>query len=93
MGEPPQLSGLTTVFENIVKVLVALGGFGLLIMLLLGGFKYITSGGDPKATEGAKNTLTYAIGGFILLIGSFLVLKLIEQFTGVSNITEFTITK
>lgn len=89
--EPPTLQALETVFTNVVSALVAFGAFGLLVMLLLGGFKYITAGSDPKAAESAKNTLSYAIGGFVLLIGSYLVLKLIEQVTGVTGITNFTI--
>ncbi|WKZ25367.1 MAG: hypothetical protein QY322_03165 [bacterium] len=90
--EPPQLSALTGVFENVVAALLALGGIVLFLMLLSGGFKYLTSGGDPKAVEGARNTLTYAIGGLILLAGSFLILKIIETFTG-ANVTNFTITR
>lgn len=93
MQSPPPLQALETVFENLVSTLVAIGAFGLLIMLLLGGFKYLTSGGDQKAAESAKNTLTYAIAGFIFLAGSYMVLKIIEGITGVSNITTFTIFK
>lgn len=85
-----KLSDLEKIFENVVSVLLALGGFALLIMLLIGGFKYLTSGGDPKAVEGAKNTLTYAIGGVVLLAASYLILKLIENFTGVP-VTKFRI--
>ena len=87
-----KLSDLEIIFENVVSVLLALGGFALLIMLLIGGFKYLTSGGDPKAVEGAKNTLTYAIGGVVLLAASYLILKLIENFTGVP-VTKFRIYK
>ena len=92
MGTPPPLQGLETVFENVVTSLLALGGIILFLMLLSGGFKYLTSGGDPKATEGAQKTLTYAIGGFVLLAGSFILLKIISTFTG-ADVTNFTIFK
>jgi hypothetical protein len=93
MQDPPTLQKLEDVFGNLVSTLVAIGAFGLLIMLLWGGFKYLSSGGDQKATESARNTITYAIGGFIFLAGSYMVLKIIEGITGVSNITNFTIFK
>lgn len=85
-----QLSGLECVFANIVQVVLAFGGIVLFLMLLVGGFKYITAGGNPQSLEGAKKTLTYAIGGTILLVFSFLVLVLIQEFTGV-EITNFQI--
>ena len=89
---PAELSQLEDVFGNVVTSLLALGGIILFLMLLSGGFKYLTSGGDPKATEGAQKTLTYAIGGFVLLAGSFILLKIISTFTG-ADVTNFTIFK
>jgi hypothetical protein len=89
---PAQLSGLETVFENVVTSLLALGGIILFLMLLSGGFKYLTSGGDPKATEGAQKTLTYTIGGLVMLAGSYIILRIIADFTG-ADVTNFVIFK
>lgn len=89
---PAQLSGLETVFESVVTSLLALGGIVLFLMLLSGGFKYLTSGGDPKATEGAQKTLTYAIGGLVMLAGSYIILRIIADFTG-ADVTNFVIFK
>lgn len=94
MGDPATIKDLESVFTNVVKVLMALGAFGLFIMLLTSGFKYLTSSGDPKAVEGAKKTLTYAIGGFVALAFSYMILRLIGIFTGTDSfITNFTIVK
>ena len=89
---PAELSQLEDVFESVVTSLLALGGIVLFLMLLSGGFKYLTSGGDPKAVEGAKNTLTYAIGGLVLLAFSYLILVIIGTFTG-ADVTNFVIFK
>lgn len=59
-------------------------------MLLSGGFKYITAGGDPKGVESAKKTLTYAIGGIVVIALSYLILNLIQTITG-ANVTVFKI--
>ena len=85
------LSGLETVFGNVVGVIMALAAIVLFIMLLMGGFKYLTSGGDPKAVEAARKTLTYAIGGLVLIALSYLLLKFIYIFTG-ANVLEFRVT-
>lgn len=91
---PAELSQLDDVFGNVVTSLLALGGIILFLMLLSGGFKYLTSGGDPKATEGAQKTLTTAIGGFVMLAGAYLILKIIGTLTGTESIiTNFTIFK
>jgi len=37
------------------------------IMIIVGGFRYITSGGDSTRVGGAKNTLIYAIVGLIIV--------------------------
>lgn len=89
---PAQLSQLEDVFGSVVTSLLALGGIVLFLMLLSGGFKYLTSGGDPKATEGAQKTLTYAIGGMVLLAGSYMILRIISDFTG-ADVTNFVITR
>jgi hypothetical protein len=84
------LQGLEVVFENIVTIALGLGGVLLFLMLIMGGFKFITAGGDPKAIEGAKKTLTYAIMGIVLVALSFLILQFISTFTGV-DVTQFKI--
>jgi len=84
------LKGFDGLFENVVQIVLGLAGIVLFIMLIVGGFKYITAGGDPKSMEGAKKTLTYAIGGMVFLALAFLILRLIEQFTGVT-VTQFRI--
>lgn len=84
------LRGLEGVFGNVVTVILGLAGITLFIMLIVGGFRFITAGDDPKAIEGARKTLTYAIGGIVLIALSFLILRFISTFTGV-DVTQFRI--
>jgi hypothetical protein len=78
-----QISDLTDIFQRVVSYALGFAGIVLFILLITGGFKYITSGGDPKAVEGARNTITYAIIGLIVIVASFLILVLIYNITGV----------
>lgn len=87
---PATLQDLEVSFSRIVEVVLGLSGIVLFIMLIMGGFKFITAGGDPKAIEGAKKTLTYAIGGIFLVALSFLILRFVSTFTGV-DVTQFQI--
>jgi hypothetical protein len=90
MAPPASLGDLNGVFSRVVSVALGLAGIVLFVMLLVGGLKYITAGGDPKAAEGAQKTITYAIGGLILILLSFLILVLIKTITGV-DVTQFTV--
>lgn len=81
----PQLQQL---LQRIINLSVGLAFIALLIMLILGGIKYLTSGGEPKPLSSANNTITWAILGIIFLVLIWLILLLIEAFTGV-NVTKF----
>lgn len=86
----PTFKCFEAVFSRILSVIVSLGVLALFIMLVIGGFKYLTSGGDQKKTASAQQTMTYAVLGIVLMTVAFLIFKIIEVFTGV-NITTFTI--
>lgn len=86
-----QISCLQVVFARIINVVAALSGLAFLIMLLFGGFKYLTAGADPKAAESAKGTLTAAFLGLFLIIAAYLILRLLSVFTGL-DLTKFQIT-
>lgn len=89
---PATICDFEFVFSRAVTAAVALIGLAVLIMLIMGGFKLITSGGDAKASEQARSTMTLAIGGLALLVGSIFILKFIQFFTGV-DILNFAVCK
>jgi len=90
MDNPATLQDLEGVFSNVIKIILGIAGIVFFILLLLAGFKFITSGGDPKALESAQKTLTYAIGGLVVILLSYLILVLIKTITGV-DVTIFKI--
>lgn len=59
--------------------------------MIVGGFRYLTSGGNSKGTETGRNTLTFAVVGLVVAISAFIILNLIAEFTGVKTILEFSI--
>jgi hypothetical protein len=83
-----ELSSLPTYFGNILMAMIPLIGFVAFVMVLIGGFKILTSGGDPKGLSGGKQTITLAVAGIALSIISWLILLLIKNTTGV-DVTQF----
>ena len=73
-----------------VEAVLFLAGIILFIMLILGGFKYLTSAGNPENAAAAQKTITYAIIGIVIVALAYLILVLIQQFTG-ANVTQFTV--
>lgn len=53
-----------------------------LIMIIYGGFKYVTSQGDPKATESAKSQIMFAGIGMLIVMTAFVIMKLFVGATG-----------
>jgi hypothetical protein len=92
VGGVVTIKGFERVFSNIVIVAIGFAGLALFIMLLVGGFKYLTSAGNPKAAESARNTITYAILGLVLVALAYLILMFISTFTGV-DLSTFRITR
>lgn len=85
-NEPATIGGIVTIIKNIIKLLVPIAALAFLVMMIIGGFQFMLSGGDPKAAGAARSTLTFAIIGIILVIISWLLLLLIKNVTGV-NVT------
>ncbi|MDP2932872.1 MAG: hypothetical protein Q8N81_01965 [bacterium] len=91
IGDVATIQSLECIFANVLAVVVPLLGLLAFILLLMSGFKYLTSGGDPKAIQSAKLGITFSILGLALIIGSWLILKLVGEFTGVSDILKLQI--
>ena len=85
-----EIKDIVDIVQNIFNLAIRLAGITTFIMLIMGGFKYLTAGGDAKAAESARNTITYAILGLVLIIAAWFILKFISEFTGV-DVTEFTL--
>lgn len=89
-GEVATLQGLECAFANVISVALALAGIVVFAMFVIGGLRYLTSGGDPKAVEAARGTLTHAVAGVVILVLAFLILVLVKNITGV-DVTRFQI--
>lgn len=67
---------------RIVPIVFVLAGFLLLVMLLISGYQFIMSRGDPKALDQARGRLTFALIGFLIVFGSYWLLVLLNTALG-----------
>jgi len=63
-GAPKTLSDTIATIINIMSVF---GGALAVIMIIIGGFRYITSAGSPEGAKGARNTIVYAVVGLVII--------------------------
>jgi hypothetical protein len=71
------------IFRTITNVLLFLIGAISVIMLIVGGIRYVVSGGDSTAVANAKNTILYAIVGVVVAILAYAVVNfVIGSFSG-----------
>lgn len=67
-------ASLTTTIGKIINLLSVVVGIAAVIMILVGGLRYTTSGGKEDAVKNAKNTILYAlIGLFVVALGQVIV--------------------
>jgi hypothetical protein len=64
---PDAQGGVGNIIRTIVNILSVLIGAIAVIMIIIGGFRYITSGGKQESVGNAKNTILYAIIGLVIV--------------------------
>ena len=62
---------------NIIKWVLALLGLVLLIIIMIAGFRWMTSGGDNSKIQKAKQMLVQAVIGFAIILASYVIVSLI----------------
>jgi hypothetical protein len=76
-------SKINDIVHTIVNLLSAIVGIVAVIMIIIGGFRYITSGGNDTSVTAAKNTILYAIIGLVVVA----LAQIIVRFT-LSKLTQ-----
>ncbi len=93
----PTINGVVTlkafeaIFQNLLTAVLGLAGIVLFIVLIIGGFQFMTAGGNPQEIESAKKTLTYGILGLVAVALSFMVLVFLRSELGLQDITNFQV--
>jgi len=82
-GFAQDIGSLINAVVSFVMVIAALLVF---MYLIWGGIEWITSGGDKGKTESARNKITAAVLGLIVLAASYAILMLMLKFLGFSSL-------
>ncbi len=78
---PPTISGnIGPIVERVTNYLFPIAGLLALIFVIIGGYMWIISGGDPGRVKQAQGTLTWAILGLVIVLVIFGVLRIVINF-------------
>lgn len=72
--------------SNILSVVMVLGAVACLGLIVMGAIQWITSGGDKTKVEEARNKITTAIIGLIVLAATIALFNLVASFLGITAI-------
>lgn len=82
IGLPTAFSELGGLISVLLPAIVWLAGFATFLYLLMGGFKYLTAGGDEKAVAEATKMMTSAVIGLVIVFGAWWGIRIIETVLG-----------
>lgn len=69
-------------FQDVVNIILFVLGAIAVIMIIVGGIRYVVSAGDTSAMTNAKNTILYAVIGLVIAILAYAIVNfVIESFT------------
>lgn len=74
---PPGFFGnFGDLFNRLLTFVLTIGALLVFMYLIWGGIEWITSGGDKGKTESARNKITAAVVGLIVLAAAFAILQI-----------------
>lgn len=75
------------IIETGLRVILVVAALVSFVFLVIGGIKWITSGGDKEATAKAQSTITAALIGLLIVFAAWAIIRLLEDFFGIKVFT------
>ena len=68
---------VNNIVTTVINIFSWVVGVVCVIMIIYGGFKYVTAGGDSNNVTAAKNTILYAIVGLVIVALAQVIVKFV----------------
>ncbi len=78
-AQSADISKVQSFITNIIQIMVTLAGLVSVAFFVWGGFRYMTSSGNPEALDGAKKTVMYSGVGLAITLGAYVLMNVISQ--------------
>jgi len=74
---------ITHLINSLLPTVFYLAGLILFIMIIIGGFGMLTSGGSPEKIKAAQGKITSAVIGFVIIFISYWLMRILEIIFGI----------
>lgn len=78
-GGADTLFGTNSIWTRIINTILFVAGAIAVLMVIIGGIKYIVSAGDQSGVTSAKNTILYALVGLGIVVVSYAIVNFVIQ--------------
>jgi hypothetical protein len=75
----PNDTSISQFIMKIINIALTVAGLIAVLFLIIGGFRYITSAGNEETAESAKKIIINAIIGVVIIILSFVIVRVISN--------------
>lgn len=91
-GDFSNLGNLTIggIVSGLIRLILIIAFLVFFFFLVYGGIRWIASGGDKAQTETARNQITSALIGLVIVVSAWAIVELINRFFGI-NIFELNL--
>lgn len=76
------LSCIQVVYANLGNALFVFAGVVAVFFVAFSGLQFLTSAGDPMKVGKARQSLTFAVAGLIIVVLSYVIIRLVATVTG-----------
>lgn len=89
----PKNITLQVFVSGIIQILLIAGAVFFFIYLIIGGIKWILSGGDKGQIEAARNQITHAIIGLLIVLGVWVINGILSSLFGIDILGNISLPK
>ena len=75
---------LPDIVSGLIKGAMVVAAVVFFFILIIGGIRWIASGGDKSATEGARSQITAALVGLVIVFAAWAIVALINTFFNIN---------
>lgn len=81
-----KFSSFASIVNLILPLLTIVAATAALLMGIIGALQILTAGGSSEKRQKAQKTFIFAVAGLILVIASYLIVKVIGKIFGIENV-------
>ncbi len=85
-GQFDRLGTLTIpgIISALIRLTLVVAALVFFFILVIGGIRWILSGGDKAQTEAARNQITAALVGLVIVFAAWAIIQLVQVFFGIN---------